>query len=209
MTDFDVVKLGASKLDPKTRLPKLQATSEVTDGDDAESFGELATFGVPCVTWLPAASSDAGHCEALVARDIGGMDAAVIGARDERSAGVTANMAAGESCLHSTGPGYDSRFFCKNQVAAMVVGSDMSIVVDRNAGTITLHAKGSQLTLGGSVGFQVVLPGGELLELKAGVGRFKAAACFIGDGAPDDFRAPLLAGGTSTCVAMPKDPATP
>jgi len=149
MNDLSVAKLGASQLNPTTRLPQVQATVPVTGIDnDERPLGNVATFGTLGVTSLPAAASDAGHCEAIIADDVGGLDSVVLATRDERAAGVTAELKGGETCLHSTGSGYDSRVFCKNQSASMTVGDDTFFILDRENETATLHIGGAMFQIG-------------------------------------------------------------
>jgi len=149
MNDLSVAKLGASQLNPTTRLPQVQATVPVTGIDnDERPLGNVATFGTLGVTSLPAAASDEGHCEAIIADDVGGLDSVVLATRDERAAGVTAELKGGETCLHSTGAGYDSRVFCKDQQVSLIVGDDTVFVMDRATNTATLAIGGAAFQIG-------------------------------------------------------------
>jgi hypothetical protein len=179
MTDFTVAKLGASQLDPDTRLPKVQATEPWTGDEDATPHGNVAVFGALGVTALPAAADDAGHCEAIIAQDVAGLDSAVLATRDERAAGVTAELKGGETCLHSTSKGYDSRVFCKDQLAAMVVGDDAVFTLDRKNGTATIAIGGAALQIGKD-GVIISDKDGNYISLLDGVATIGAGNVMLG-----------------------------
>lgn len=210
MTDITVATLGASRVDPDTRLPVAQAKIAWGNSDDeSEDFGECAMYGSIGVTCLPAPSDDRGSCEAIVARDVGGLDGVIIGARDERSAGVTAEMKGGESCFHSTGKGYDSRLFCKDQSVSMVVGNDTAFVLDRKAGTATLAIGGSVLQIG-KKGILMSGPDGSFIKVMGGIAQVSAPIVQLGVKQTLIPAAAIGSGGpTASTTVFVDDPASP
>jgi hypothetical protein len=158
---LDITKLGASRRDGETNAPLVQAMNEIDDGSgDTESFGEVAVYGALGVTSLPYPANDAGHAEGVMAAGIGGSNGAVIGARDTRTADVTAQLAPGDTCLHATGDGFDSRVFCKDKVVAIVIGDDMVLSLDRKNQKITISHDGMIFEMKGGPGKQINLSTG-------------------------------------------------
>lgn len=140
---MEVVRLSAVELSKDTGAPVVQADIPITGDDDAESLGSLDMMQALGVTAIPAAADKSGYSEGLVARNVNGSPGVILGGRDTRTADVIAQLSAGETCLHSTGPGMDSRVFCKDQVVAIIVGDDMIFSVDRGAGKIIANAFGN------------------------------------------------------------------
>jgi hypothetical protein len=165
----DLVDLGSAKLDPATNALLVQAKGAPcgVDENDAPDTSDMPIMCALGVTALPWPSNDNGRAQA-VKIDVSGTNGVVIAARDTRSAKVVAEMAPGESCLHSTGPDFDSRFFAKDQVAAIVVGDDMAFSMDRKEKQVTISAFGAHFELSEENGICLMCDGA-MLQLKGGV----------------------------------------
>ena len=200
MSKLEVVKLGTSKLDESSRLPGVQATREVTGPDDEETMGTCAVYGTPCVTWLPAAANDEGHCEAIGARDVAGVDFAVLGARDERSK-MAGELASGEACVHPTDPSFESRLFLKDKVASLMASPRSALIIDDNEGTATLAIGGAALQIGKN-GIMIFDADGNGISIIGGVAHIKASAVALGDSI-------AMCPVECTPVVPPNTPSTP
>jgi hypothetical protein len=130
---MDLVDLGSSKLDERTNALLVQCKSAPVGNDENEApdFGQVPIVGVGCVTGRPWPKDERGVAQGVVAEDLPGCNGAVVAWRDTRVASVVAELGPGEGCLHSTGPDFDSRVFVKDQLAAMIVGDDCAMVMDR------------------------------------------------------------------------------
>lgn len=155
----DIVTLGAAKLADATSAPIVQAVRETGKDDEAEAFGEVPLMCALGVTALPAPATAAGRAEGLVT-DGGSLDGVCIGAWDTRQADVAGALKPGETCLHSTGEGFDSRVFCKEGVLALVVGNDVVVTLDRAAGKIQIAGFGGIVEMKSS-GITLAAPGGK------------------------------------------------
>lgn len=156
---MDIVTLGASKLDAATSAPVVQAVRETGDDTEAESFGEVPLMCALGVTALPAPATAAGKAEGVIA-DGGSLDGVCVGAWDTRQADVAGALQPGETCLHSTGEGFDSRVFCKDGVLALVVGNDVVLTLDRAAGKIQIAGFGGIFEMSAD-GIRMAAPDGK------------------------------------------------
>lgn len=156
---LDIVTLGAAQLDATTKAPVVQAIRENGDDAEAESFGELPMLMALGITALPAPANDAGRAEGVVAA-AGSLDGVCIGAWDTRQASVAGALKPGETCTHSTGEGFDSRIFYKNQVLALVVGDDVVLTLDRAAGKIQIAGFGGIFEMS-ATGIRLAAPDGK------------------------------------------------
>jgi hypothetical protein len=165
----DLVDIGAAKLDPKTNALLVQAKSGPcgADENDAPDIGDAIMTCALGVTALPWPSNDNGRAQGVKV-DVPGTNGVIVGARDTRSAKVVAEMSAGESCLHSTGPDFDSRFFAKDQLAAIVVGDDMAFSMDRKEEQITVSAFGHHFEISKENGI-LMMCDGAMIQMKGGV----------------------------------------
>lgn len=165
----DLVDLGAAKLDPKTNALLVQAKTGPCgiDENDAPDSGDTPIMCALGVTSLPWPSNDNGRTQGYRV-DAPGTNGIIVGARDTRTASVTAEMSAGESCLHSTGPDFDSRFFAKDQVAAIVVGDDMAFSMDRKEKRVTISAFGCHFEISEENGI-LLMADGAMLQINGGV----------------------------------------
>lgn len=165
---IDLVDLGTSKLDPKTNALLVQAKTAQCgeDENDAPGFDDTPVACALGVTALPWPSNDNGRAQGIKV-DAPGTSGWIIAARDPRDAKVVAEMSPGESALHSTGPGFDSRFFAKDQVAAIVVGDDMAFSMDRKEKQVTISAFGCHFEISEENGI-LLMGDGAMLQIKDG-----------------------------------------
>jgi hypothetical protein len=169
--DFaDIIWLGDASVDAETALPVAQAVIPAGDEEgDVENLGELDMFNGLGITALPAPKTDDGVAEGVLLRNVGGSDGAIVGARDARSADVVAELGPGETCLHSTGPDYGSRVFCKEDLVAIVVGDDTVVTIDRAAKQINIAGFGHVFEMSKEQGVVISESGGANLIMKGGV----------------------------------------
>jgi len=165
----DLVDLGAARLDPDTNVLLVQAkTTRIgDDDDDAPDAGDAALMCALGVTALPWPANENGRAQG-VKTDIPGTNGWITSARDTRTAKVVAEMGPGESSLHSTGPDFDSRFFAKDQLAAIVVGNDMAFNMDRKNKKATLSAFGGHIEVSEDGGCYMA-HGGAMIQVKDGM----------------------------------------
>ena len=202
----DLVDLGAAKLDPKTNALLVQAKTGPcgSDPDDAPDLGDAPVMCALGVTALPWPSNDNGRAQGIKL-DVSGTNGVIVAARDTRAAKVVAEMSAGESCLHSTGPDFDSRFFAKDQVAAIVVGDDMAFSMDRKEKQVTISAFGCHFEISEENGL-LLMGNGAMLQIKGGMitltgqivlgGRTPVMPMLMGQGGPATVAVPgVFAGG--------------
>jgi len=172
MSTFDVCQINTSKLDDTNKLPLVQATVPITNDEDYESFGEVAGYQALGVTALPYPPDDAGAAEGVVLRDVGNLTGAIIGARDERCAGVVANMQPGDAVLHSCDPQAKAqvRVHANRQVALVTEGTDgktMLSLLDGKNDKITITAFGGLIEMTKD-GINIVAPGSKASILLKG-----------------------------------------
>lgn len=196
----DIVDLGTSKLDPKTNALLVQVKSGPcgVDESDAPGVDDMPVLGALGVTAVPWPSNDNGRAQGLKV-DAPGTNGVIAGMRDTRTAAVTAELGPGESCLHSTGPDFDSRFFAKDQLAAIVVGDDMALVMDRKEKQITITAFGVHFEISEKNGFMVMTDGA---MLQVGGGSVIATGKVV-LGGRNPIQTMLMGPGGPATVAVP------
>lgn len=172
MSTFDVCRINTSTLDEDNKLPLIQATVPITSDDDYESFGEVASYQALGVTALPFAPTDAGAAEGVILRDVGNLNGAIIGARDERCAGVVSTMQPGDTVLHSCDPEAKAqvRVHANRQIAMVTEGSDgktMVSMLDGKNDKITITAFGGIIEMTPD-GISIVAPGSKSSILLSG-----------------------------------------
>lgn len=168
----DIVDLGSSTLDERTNALLVQGkTTQVGDSeDDAPDFGAMPILGALGVTGRPYPKTADGNAQGVVDDSLPGTNGWVVAARDTRCASVVAELGEGETALHSTGPGFDSRVFCKDQLAAMIVGNDCALVMDRENKKFSISIGGCLLEMSEENGI-VLSQGGAMLQIKDGLAR--------------------------------------
>jgi VCBS repeat-containing protein len=120
---LEVAYVSTGELDPDANTPTISAKSAPIgeDVNDAEDLSPMPVYGALGVTARPAARTDAGAAECLVARGIG--DGVVLGMRDPRAATVYGNLAEGDTAVHSTDTEQSSQMLLKgdSKIASIVV----------------------------------------------------------------------------------------
>jgi hypothetical protein len=178
---LDVVTLGASRRDDDTNAALVQAMLEIGEGE-SESFGEVAMYGSLGVTALPYPADKSGHAEGVVVRGIANGNGAVVAARDTRTADVTAALKPGETCVHSTGPGFESRTFYKDKLIAHVIGDDFAVVHDGKGEKYSITAFGLHFEMSKRQGF-LLESGGAGISINNGVVHIRGKVILGGMGA--------------------------
>ena len=163
----DLVDISGSKLDERTNtlLVSCKSAPMGEDENDAPGFNDIPLMGSGGVTCRPWPKDSRGSAQALVDERVPGANGAVTNWRDPRVADVVAELGEGESCLHSTGPGFESRFFCKDQLAAMIVGDDCAMVMDRENKKFSITCFGCTFQMSEADGI-VLSQGGLMIQLK-------------------------------------------
>jgi hypothetical protein len=145
MAEADLYTAGASEMTDAG--PVCHVTLDVDESADPPIREDLGTipiaFGVGFVG-LPLAPDANGKAE-VVTLPAGGFTGMAVGGRDSRCKDVLGAMAGGETAMFSTGPDATkrSKVFCKEDVAAILVGNDTGVTIDRGKGllTVTLNGK--------------------------------------------------------------------
>lgn len=120
--DIEIVKLGASKLNPNTNSPQWQALNDVgPDPGDSEDFGDIDIFQALGVSSMPWPADDESYAEAAVVRNCGNRDGICIGARDTRTSSAFGAIKPGDTILHSTGPNQAAQVQCKEEKRQVVM----------------------------------------------------------------------------------------
>lgn len=128
---IEIVKIGASELSDVTNVLMVQAKGATYDDLEGEDYADLPVFGALGITSRPYPADENEYAEALVDRDY--LDGVVIGMRDTRAASIVGLLDPGDSALHSTDAGLNSRILCKGEtktIAAMSrdsSGNDMGL----------------------------------------------------------------------------------
>lgn len=166
----DLVDISGSKLDERTNalLVSCKSAPMGEDANDAPGFEDAPMFGSGCVTGRPWPKDGRGMAQAIVDRALAGSSGVVTGWRDARVSDVVAQLGEGEGCLHSTGPGFDSRVFVKDQLVSIVVGNDTTITVDRKNKKISIAGFGATFQISESSGISMACEG-SLFQMKGGV----------------------------------------
>lgn len=158
----DLVDIGSARRDPATNTVLVQAKSTQigTSPEDAPSFDDTAVYGQLGITAVPWPKDERGNAQGVVDESIPGQSGVITSIRDARAAGIVQELGPGETAIHSTGPDFDSLVLLKKQLAAIMVGDDCAIVMDRENKKFTvtcfgLHfemseANGAVLTTGGA-----------------------------------------------------------
>ena len=120
--EIEIVRLGSSKLNPKTNSPQWQALNDISsEPGDAENFGDIDIFQGLGISSMPWPSDDDSYAEAAVIRNCGNRDGICIGARDTRTSKCYGNIKAGDNVIHSTGPNQAAQVQCKEEKRQVVL----------------------------------------------------------------------------------------
>lgn len=169
----DILDIGASRLDPDTNEIKIQAKSAPigNDPDDAPGFDDIPMIGQLGVSARPWPRTEEGAAQCVVDTDLPGTNGWATCARDQRksAAAVVEQLGEGETAVHSTGPGFDSRTFHKDQLWAAMVGDDCAIVIDREDKKITISGFGFHWEISEQNGACMFDDTGAGIQIKGGV----------------------------------------
>lgn len=162
----EIVDIGSATRDAKTNAVLVQAKgSQLGDEpDDAPSNDGAPFFGTLGITAIPWPADARGNAQGTK-ESPAGHDAVITSMRDARAAGIVEELAPGETAIHSSGPDFDSRVFLKKQLAAIMVGDDVALVLDRENQRVTLTAFGLHFELSAANG-AVLTTGGATVQLK-------------------------------------------
>lgn len=184
---MDVVRLGAVTLDEETGAPVVAADIPIDGEDDNSSNGLPQLDMMPSLglSAVPATSDEDGYAEGVVARGLNGSPGVVIGGRDSRTASVIGNLAAGETCLHSTGKGMDSRVVCKDQSVSILVGEPAKMIATFNQAEqkIQITGFGHMFEMSAAQGICMKDKGGGLIQINGGAVTITGSSVVIGNGA--------------------------
>jgi hypothetical protein len=166
-----LVDLGSAKLNPTTGMVTAQCKGTEREDGQAEDFGDVNMAMCLGFAAVPAPADGDGNAQGFILDDVPGQDGVCVGATDARSTKSYAELGPGETAMFATGKDFDSRVFCKDQLVAIVVGKDCTIVVDRKAKKIALSSNcGGYVEISESNGVTLAAPGGGAsIQLKGSV----------------------------------------
>jgi hypothetical protein len=98
-----------------------------------------------------------------------GHNGVITSIRDARAAGIVQELGPGETAIHSTGPDFDSLVLLKKQLAAVMVGDDCAIVMDRENKRFTVSCFGLHFEMSEANGIVLSTDGGAMLQLHGAV----------------------------------------
>lgn len=152
----DILSLGASKVYdaaggytiPQANIRRALSPDDPTDVEDLGSLPIACALGV---TALPAATDeDTGvGPEGVVIGNVGGLNGCCVAAWDTRCAEVAGQLTAGDTCLHGThaDSAKRARVFCKEDLAAIIVGNDLVFTLDRANKAVTITGWGNVIQM--------------------------------------------------------------
>ncbi|UOF77302.1 hypothetical protein [Caudoviricetes sp.] len=123
------------------------------DNDDVEPSGEVDVFQSLGVSAVAYPKTEEGYAEGVGIRDCGGKALVCIGARDTRNAKLVGKMSAGDTTLHSTGPGSVAQCFLKHQKKQAGLATDdadgksMMLLLDGKNKKVQLAARGAMVQI--------------------------------------------------------------
>jgi hypothetical protein len=162
---ISVVDLGSSSLNSSNVVEAQCQGTPVTD-EAAPDFGKVPLmFGLGFAA-RPAPANNQGNAQGVVLDDVAGFEAVCVGAFDPRSTQVYQNLAEGDTAVFATGEGFDSQLLCKDQVAALMVGDDCVIAINRRDKKIAVTGFGATIEL--SESGIVLAEGGAAIVIKGG-----------------------------------------
>lgn len=168
----DLVDIGSSVLDPDTNVLLVQAKAAQMgdDENDAPGYDDTQTYGQLGVTARPYPKTAEGNVQGVIDTSLPGTNGAVTAMRDAREAAakVVEELGEGETALHSTGPGFDARVFCKEQMVATMVGDDCAVVLDRTEKKYTISCFGHVVEVSEANGISLVADGAGI-QIKDGM----------------------------------------
>ena len=161
-----LVVMNTARVAEDSGCPMVDCCEIGSSPDERTPHGELRMFQSLGFSSLPYPPEDDGSAYAeAVAIDVDG-EKTIVGSRDSRSGDVVAKLGPGETCAHTTGPGFESRTFWKRQLWSTIVGNDLMITLDR---------KNKKIQIAGFGGIFELKPDGATLS------NGKAAIILTGD----------------------------
>ncbi len=168
----DIVDIGSSTLDPDTNVLLVQAKAAQMgdDEDDAPGYDDVPVYGLLGITSRPFHKTAEGNAQGVVDTSLPGTSGVVTSMRDAReaSAKVVEELGEGETALHSTGPDFDARVFCKKQMVATMVGDDCAVVLDREEKKYTITCFGHHFEISEANGISMTADGAGI-QIKGGM----------------------------------------
>lgn len=150
----DIYQLGACtvKKDGAFCIPQASLQLPLDESGDTFEVSNLGEGPIACalgVTALPAPPADNLAAEGVVIENIGGLTGCCVAAWDTRASDVAGELSPGDTCLHGTHPDATkrARFFAKENLAAVIVGNDLVLSLDRGNEVVTLTAFGNVLEI--------------------------------------------------------------
>jgi len=175
---INLVKLGAAILDKLTGALLIQAKGgpvSETDDNAAPDYGNAPNFSALGLTAMPYPETEDGHAEGIVV-EVPGLDGAIIGGRDTRTAKIVGNLKPGDTVVHSTGPEQAAQLQLKEKKRQAVLrtigtnGKDVAIVLDGRNDKVQVIAFGQMFEMTPS-GVSIVEKGGAAILMGGGVVR--------------------------------------
>lgn len=199
----DLVDVASAVRDADTNTLTVSAKSaQVGDTeDDAPSFDNIPIFGSLGLVAIPWPSDSTGKPQAIVEEGLGGQNGIVTNIRDLRTAGVVEELGPGETAIYATGPDFGSRVFLKKQLAAIMVGDDCAIVLDRENKRLTFSCFGLHFEMSEENGV-VITTGGATSQWKDAIQSHMGVIVLGG-------RSPLFPFFTGPIIPLGVAPATP
>ena len=204
---MDLVDIGAASLDPKTNTVLVQAKSAQIGStpDDAPGFDNTPVFGQLGVMAVPWGADERGNAQGTVDESIPGHNGVITSIRDARAAGVVQQLGPGETAIHSTGPDFDSLVLLKKQLAAIMVGDDCAIVMDRENKRFSVSCFGLHFEMSAANGITMTTGAGATTQLFGAINSVMGQVV-LGGRVPT-FQVPYLAVPNVPLVGTPPPPA--
>jgi hypothetical protein len=139
-------------------------TLEVDESSDTrEDLGEMPLMFGLGLTALPAAPDESGQAEGVAIEGVGGFNACAVGGRDTRCADVAGKLKPGETCIHNTGgtPETRSRVLLKENCASIIVGNNLTLILDRKNSKIQITGFGHIFEMSAAQGIVMGAKGGK------------------------------------------------
>lgn len=199
----DLVDIGSARRDDKTNAVLVQAKStQIGDSpDEAPGFDGAPVFGALGITAMPWPADDRGNAQGLVEEGVPGHNGVITNMRDARAAGVVQELGPGETAIHSTGPDFDSLVLLKKQLAAIMVGDDCTIVLDRENKKFAVSCFGFHFEMSPANGITLTTGQGATIQL------FGPIASVMGQvvlgGRVPMFQIPYLSVPSQPLIGMP------
>jgi hypothetical protein len=150
---------------------------------------------------MPWHADDRGNAQGLVEEGVPGHNGVITNMRDARAAGVVQELGPGETAIHSTGPDFDSLVLLKKQIAAIMVGDDCAIILDRENQKFAVSCFGMHFEMSPANGITLTTGQGATIQL------FGPIASVMGQvvlgGRVPAFQIPYLSVPSQPLIGMP------